>query len=46
MYNFLTADKDRQTLILGVQKVREIMDQQPIRRYIVREVRPGSESNR
>ncbi|MDC0196335.1 GMC family oxidoreductase N-terminal domain-containing protein [Gammaproteobacteria bacterium] len=45
MYNFLTADKDRQTLILGVRKVREIMNQQSISRYIVREVRPGSGSN-
>jgi choline dehydrogenase len=46
IYNFLTAEKDRQTLILGVKKVREIMSQDPIRRYIVREVRPGSGSNR
>jgi choline dehydrogenase len=46
MYNFLTAAKDRETLILGVKKVRKIMSQQSISRYIVREIRPGSESNR
>ncbi|HIF59391.1 MAG TPA: choline dehydrogenase [Rhodospirillales bacterium] len=46
IYNFLTAEKDRDTLILGVKKVREIMKQGSIGRYIVREVRPGSGSNR
>ena len=46
IYNFLTAAKDRDTLILGVKKVREIMKQEPIGRYIVREIRPGSGSNR
>jgi choline dehydrogenase len=46
IYNFLTAKKDRDTLILGVKKVREIMKQESIGRYIVREVRPGSGSNR
>jgi len=45
IYNFLTAPKDRETLILGVRKVREIMKQKSISRYIVREVRPGLESN-
>ena len=44
-YNFLTAAKDRETLIVGVRKVREIMKQNAIRRYIVREVRPGSGSS-
>ena len=46
IYNFLTAEKDRETLILGVKKVREIMSQEAISRYIVREVRPGGGSNR
>ena len=45
MYNFLSAAKDRETLILGVKKVREIMKQEAISRYIVREIRPGSGSN-
>ena len=45
-YNFLTAEKDRETLILGVKKVREIMRQEAISRYIVREVRPGTGSDR
>jgi choline dehydrogenase len=46
IYNFLTAEKDRETLILGVRKVREIMSQESISRYIVREVRPGTGSDR
>jgi choline dehydrogenase len=46
IYNFLSAIKDRETLILGVKKIREVMSQDSIGRYIVREVRPGSGSNR
>jgi len=46
IYNFLTATKDRETLILGVRKVREIMRQKSVRRYIIREVRPGSEADK
>ena len=44
-YNFLSANKDRQTLVMGVKKVREVMSQDAIAKYIVREFRPGSEHN-
>jgi choline dehydrogenase len=45
VYNFLSAPKDRETLILGVKKIRNLMTQDAIGRYIVREVRPGLGSN-
>ena len=43
IYNFLSANKDRETLILGVRRIREIMSQNAIAKYIIREFRPGSE---
>ena len=42
IYNFLSANKDRETLILGVRRIREIMSQNAIAKYIIREFRPGS----
>ena len=41
--NYLTAEKDRETLIMGIKKGREIMSQSVIRKYIVEETRPGPE---
>jgi choline dehydrogenase len=41
--NYLTAEKDRETLILGVRQGREMMKQSVISKYIVEEVRPGAE---
>ena len=39
--NYLSEIKDRETLILGLRKGREIMAQPAIRHYIVEEHRPG-----
>jgi choline dehydrogenase len=39
--NYLTAPKDRETLVMGLQKAREIMRQSAITKYVVEETRPG-----
>ena len=41
--NYLTASKDRDILLMGFRKTREIMAQPAVRKYIVEEVRPGPE---
>ena len=41
--NYLTASKDRDILLMGFRKTREIMAQSAVRKYIVEEVRPGPE---
>ena len=39
--NYLTTEKDCSVLLAGVKATREIMNQPPMRRYIVRERDPG-----
>jgi len=41
--NYLTAPKDRETLVMGLKKSREIMSQPAVQKYIVEETRPGKD---
>ena len=42
--NYLSADRDRETLIMALKSARKLMEQPSITKYLVREVRPGPDS--
>jgi|TARA_B100001741_G_scaffold291048_1_gene270962 choline dehydrogenase len=42
--NYLSADRDRETLIMALKSARKLMEQPSIKKYLVREVRPGPDS--